>query len=89
MNYYVVEISTFMDATPESKAIYTYGTKDEAIATFHKKLGGAMSNANYASEYVSVFAKTYDNPAVNPFGSNLACEYWERPVVAVEPENIE
>ena len=42
--FYVVEISTG-DAQIAGKAVYQYNTLDEAVGTFHSKLGSAMKSA--------------------------------------------
>lgn len=54
MKFYLIEITTYEDSTPLAKGIYEYNTKNEAVANFHTKLGGAMKNANYASEQLIV-----------------------------------
>lgn len=51
--YYVVEVSDG-DAKITGKAIYEYATLNEAIATFHKKLGTAMGSDLYSSDLVMV-----------------------------------
>ena len=51
--FYVIEISTG-DAKIAGKAIYQYNTIDEAIATFHSKLGTAMKSDLYATELIMV-----------------------------------
>lgn len=69
MNYYLIELTTYMDTTPDAKGIYGYATMDEAVANFHTKLGGAMKNANYKSECVVVITNT---------GTTVKSEYWAR-----------
>lgn len=51
--FYVIEISTG-DAKIAGKAIYQYNTIDEAVATFHSKLGTAMKSDLYATELIMV-----------------------------------
>lgn len=51
--FYVIEISTG-DPKIEGKAIYQYNTIDEAVATFHSKLGTAMKSDLYATELIMV-----------------------------------
>ena len=51
--FYVIEISTG-DAKIAGRAIYQYNTIDEAIATFHSKLGTAMKSDLYATELIMV-----------------------------------
>lgn len=51
--FYVVEISTG-DAQIAGKAVYQYNTRDEAVATFHSKLGAAMKSDLFETELVLV-----------------------------------
>ncbi len=67
--YYVIEISKYVDGTADSKAVYTYDSEVEAVATFHQKMGGAMKNANYAFELVQV---------INEYGVVIESKYFER-----------
>lgn len=71
MKYYLIEITTYVDDTPDSKGVYEYDDKDLAIANFHSKMGGAMKNDNYASELVQVISGS---------GQVVKTEYWVRPV---------
>lgn len=71
MKFYVIEITTYMDGTAESKGMYAYQTLDEAVASFHSKMGGWMKNANCASELVMV---------VDSNGTCHKNERWERAV---------
>lgn len=59
--FYVVEVSTG-DAQIAGKAVYQYNTLDEAVGTFHSKLGSAMKSALYETELVLVIE---DNGSVN------------------------
>ena len=54
MKFYLVEITTYEDGTPTAKAIYAYDNETDAVANFHNKMGGAMKNANYATELLIV-----------------------------------
>lgn len=51
--FYVIEITTG-DAKIAGRAVYQYGTRDEAVATFHSKLGTAMKSDLYESSLVMV-----------------------------------
>lgn len=51
--FYIIEISTG-DAKIAGRAIYEYATIDEAVATFHSKLGTAMKSDLYATELIMV-----------------------------------
>lgn len=53
MKYYVIEIATG-DAKIQGKGIYEYATENEAVASFHSKLGTAMKSELYTSELIMV-----------------------------------
>lgn len=53
--YYVLEITTG-DSKVAGKSVYQYATADEAVATFHSKLGNAMKSDLYDTELVMVIA---------------------------------
>lgn len=69
MKYYVVEITTYVDTTPDAKGVYAYDSETEAMAAYHKKMGGAMSNENYESELIIVS---------NSIGGILKVDYFNR-----------
>lgn len=71
--FYVLEISTYNNDTPTAKAVYSYETHDEALATFYQKMRGAIVNNTYASELCIIF---------NDHGLQLRNEYWERQTTA-------
>lgn len=71
MKYYLVEIIDYNDGTKSSPAIYTYETKDEAIARFHKELGGWMSKENVSHILCMV---------TNSEGGIYKNESWIRPI---------
>lgn len=75
MKYYVIEISTG-DSKIAGKAIYECATRNEAIASFHKKLGVAMSSDLYETDLVMV---------INGAGGVEKSELYS----AIEPEPIE
>lgn len=74
MKYYLLEITNYVDGTAESKGVYTYDSKDLAIANFHSKMGGAMKNENYLSELVCVYASE---------GQSVKREYYEKAIDTV------
>lgn len=78
MKFYLIEISTYINKIAESRAVYAYDTKDEAIASFHEKLGSAMGNKNCKSELVMVICP-YPETLTTPEGYPIKYEYWERP----------
>lgn len=75
--YYVIEVAKYADGTADSKSIYTYDDEVEAVATFYKKMGGAMMNKNYAFELVQV---------INDYGVVIESKYFERRVEATKAE---
>ena len=77
MKYYLTEITTYNNGTADAAGVYAYDDKDLAVANFHSKMGGAMKNANYASELLVVLSET---------GETIKREYWVRPVPTPEPE---
>ena len=83
MKYYLIEITTYMDETPDAKGIYSYDTETDAVANFHSKMGGAMKNENYASEYLRAFYPASENEP----DKELRVGYWKRPIV-VTPEPV-
>lgn len=54
MKFYLVEITTYEDGIPTATGIYAYDNEIDAVANFHSKMGGAMKNANYATELLIV-----------------------------------
>lgn len=60
MNYYVIEIAEG-DAKIKGVSIGTYATKDEAVASFHSKMGTAMKSELYTREQLLVIDK-FNNP---------------------------
>lgn len=79
MKYYLIEITTYVDGTADAKGIYSYDSETDAVANFHSKMGGAMKNANYASELVQVISGS--GKVIKP------AEYWVRPI-EVTPEPV-
>lgn len=69
MYYLLLEVTTYNNNTPKSKGMYEYDTLEQATASFHKKMGGAMSNATYESELVKIITSD---------GIDCRTEYWER-----------
>ena len=52
MKYFLIEITTKANNT--EKGIYEYATENEAVASFHSKMGGAMKNKDYLAELLMV-----------------------------------
>lgn len=77
--YYVLEVSTGESAIA-GRAVYGYNTLDEAVATFHSKMGVAMKSLMYATELLMVID---DNGAV------YRTEKFTRPAVEEEGEGNE
>lgn len=74
MKYYLVIVMQFIDSTTDSKAIYEYGTLDEAKANFHKQLGGWILKDNVQH----ILAMVVDERGFIP-----ALETYDRPVAEV------
>ena len=53
----VIEITTYNDGTKTAKGIYDYEDDNDAIATFHQKLGGMMKLAKVQTEMVMVITE--------------------------------
>ena len=53
MKYYVMEISEG-DAKIKGKGIHEYNSRNEAIASFHSKMGVAMKSELYTKEQLMV-----------------------------------
>ena len=53
MKYYVIEIATG-DTKIAGKGIYEFNTENEAVASFHSKLGTAMKSELYETELIMV-----------------------------------
>lgn len=68
IKYYVLEIAEG-DSKIAGKGVYEYATANEAKASFHKKLGVAMSSELYTSDLVMV---------INSEGGILASEKYVR-----------
>lgn len=75
MTYYLIEISEG-DSNIAGKGIYTYDTRDLAIANFHTKMGNAMKSALFSREQLMV---------INSANGVEKQEVWTRPV-SPEPE---
>lgn len=69
MKFYVMEITTYNDGTKDAAAVYTYESQDEAVANYHSKMGGAMKNAKYQSELITVTAGN---------GNVILTDFWTR-----------
>lgn len=68
MEYYVLLVKKYNDETATKKSLYTYDTLDEAVASFHSQLGGAVG----ADTIDSVMCQV-----VNSVGGTVRSEYWE------------
>ena len=77
--FYVIEVSTG-DAAIAGKAVYQYETQEEAVGTFHSKLGAAMKSDKFTTELCMVID---DNGAV------YRSEKYTKAVQPVEEEPVE
>lgn len=80
MRCYLIEIIAYNDGTKENSAIYSYETKDEAIARFHTELGGWMKKDNVAHILCMV---------INSEGGVYKNESWTAPVKFTEKPSEE
>lgn len=77
MKYYLILTVDYNDETKASKSIYEYDNEQDAIANFHKQLGGYMLKANVA-HILCV--------AMNSEGGIYKNEAWTNPVVPIVEE---
>lgn len=70
--YFEIEIQTNAEGT-ESKAIYSYEAKDNAVAVFHQKMASGIT-AGLAGTLKKVL-----NMVINEQGGTVIREYWEAP----------
>lgn len=77
MKYYVFEVATG-DPKIAGKSVYEYNTLNEAVATFHSKLGTAMKSDLYDSDLVMV---------INSEGGIHKTEKYVKPVV-IDPDEV-
>jgi hypothetical protein len=76
MKYYVIEIQRDKEGV-ESKGMYSYGTRDEAVAVFHQKMASGITAGTQGNlSYVL-------NMVINEYGNTEMMERWTAPV---EPE---
>lgn len=68
MEYYVILIKKYNDGTADKKSLYVYETLDEAVASFHSQLGGAVGASTVSSILCQV---------VNSVGGTIRSEYWK------------
>lgn len=68
MEYYVILVKKYNDGTADKKSLYVYQTLDEAVASFHSQLGGAVG----ASTIDSILCLV-----VNSVGGTIRSEYWQ------------
>lgn len=75
--FHLIEITTYTNKETIDKAVYSYATQLEALGSFHKKMGGAMTNDTFKTEMLTVIAEN---------GATLAHDYFVREVEAEEEE---
>lgn len=80
MKCYLIEVITYNDGTKESPAIYSYETKDEAIARLHTELGSWMKKDNVAHILCMV---------TNSEGGVYKNESWTAPIKVTEKSSEE
>lgn len=70
--YFEIEIQTNNEGQ-ESKGIYSYEAKDNAVAVFHQKMASGIT-AGLAGNLKKVL-----NMVINEQGGTITREYWEAP----------
>ena len=75
--FHLIEITTYTNKETIDKAVYSYATQLEALGSFHKKMGGAMTNDTFKTELLTVIAEN---------GATLAHDYFVRPVEEEQEE---
>lgn len=68
-------IKKYNDGTADKKSLYVYKTLDEAVASFHSQLRGAVG----ASTVDSILCQV-----VNSVGGTIRSEYWKAEETAEE-----
>lgn len=77
MKYYTLVIKIYNDGTEDKTSLYTFATLDEAVASFHKALGGAIGESVIASIMAQV---------INSVGVVHKTEYWAASTTVDETE---
>lgn len=75
MEYYVILVKKYNNGEADKKSIYVYQTIDEAVASFHSQLGGAVG----ASMIDAILCLV-----INSVGGILRSEYWKAEETAEE-----
>lgn len=78
--FYTVMVTTYNDGTDPKKALYSYDTKDLALAQYHQQMGNAMKSENVATQMIIVISES---------GERLRSEYYVRAVVETVEETTE
>lgn len=68
MEYYVILSKKYNDGTADKKSIYVYQTIEEAVASFHSQLGGAVGASTI--DFILCLV-------INSVGGVLRSEYWK------------
>lgn len=77
--FYEIEIQRNTEGQ-ESKGMYSYQTRDEAIAVFHQKMASGITAGRQGNlTYVL-------NMVINESGNTIALETWLAPAPEPEPE---
>lgn len=66
MKYYVLEIATG-DSKIQGKGVYEYDNRKDALASFHRRLGTAMSSELYSTDMIMV---------IDSFGGVIISDYY-------------
>lgn len=77
MPYYLTIIQRFVDGSPEAKALFEYGTLNDAVVAFYNNMSSSAANENIASVTCVI---------LNGYGLTERKDYWARPIPEPDPE---
>ena len=76
--FYEIEIQRPLEGN-ESKGIYSYATKDEAVAVFHTKMASGITQG------IAGNLKFVLNMVINEYGNAVVIDRWTAPEPEPEP----
>ena len=79
MTFYEIEIQRNNEDV-ESKGIFSYATKDEAISTFHSKMASGITQG------IAGNLKYVMNMVINDYGNAVVIDRWTAPEPEPQPE---
>lgn len=79
--FYEIEITRNMEDV-ESKGMYSYSTRDEAVKAFHTKMASGLNQA------IAGTVKYVLNMVINDYGNTVMMERWTAPEPEPEPQPV-